>query len=85
MYLAIPTGKKDLLRFNAHRFFNPNTIIESVPDLELEHFLYLNDWKLTEIDLKKGNNIILTTDETCGIFIFRKGARLNVQVKNKKN
>ena len=38
-YLAVPIAKKNLLYFNAHRYFHPATIISAtVPDLTLESF-----------------------------------------------
>lgn len=69
MYLATSVGREDKLRFNAHRVFDPNTIISSLSQMAIVKFVYVNDWKLIDV---KSEIIELDMDETCGIFIFEK-------------
>ena len=46
-YLSVPVGKLDKVVFNAHRVFNPMTIIgELSPELELIEFSYVRNWKI---------------------------------------
>lgn len=75
LYLGVPVEPKDRLVFNAHRIFSPMTIIQEVPQMELEEFAVV-----------KGNNMIaeeITIDKikgelenipnySCGLFVFKK-------------
>ena len=42
LYLGIPIGKERVM-YNAHRIFNPNTIIKELKNLELVEFCAVND------------------------------------------
>ncbi|MCR5833639.1 MAG: DUF268 domain-containing protein [Selenomonadaceae bacterium] len=47
LYFSVPVGKKEKLVFNAHRIFNPMTIInELAPELVLSEFSYIANWKI---------------------------------------
>ena len=56
-YLSVPVGNTNRVQFNAHRIFNPLTIIDEVsPELNLHEFSYIADWKINTI-FKGGNDI----------------------------
>ena len=46
-YLSVPVGRKDRLEWNAHRIFNPCSILaEMLPEVTLSEFSYIADWKI---------------------------------------
>lgn len=56
-YFSVPVGKTEKLMFNAHRIFNPITIVEEMtPDLALHEFSYIADWKINTC-VKGDNNL----------------------------
>lgn len=72
LYLVTSVGERDVLEFNAHRVFNPNTIVTKLKGLKLERFLYRNDWELVEVGINKELPSLKGIHNTCGVFIFEK-------------
>lgn len=69
LYLSVPIGKQRI-EFNAHRVFNPDTIISEAATLglKLERFAYLDD----NIVLKQEfNSEIKSLYYGCGMFTFK--------------
>lgn len=52
LYLAVPVSNKDKLCFNAHRIFNPKTIINEFNNMRLLEFSYVSDYKIHNVDLE---------------------------------
>lgn len=72
LYFSTPVGK-EAVYFNAHRVFNPKTILEAFSDLELVSFSVVNDsGKFKEkVDPSKYTNL----NYGCGMFLFTKKAK----------
>lgn len=80
-YLAVPVGREEKLVFNAHRIFNPMTIInEMAPELILHEFSCVANWKIYTL-FKGGGDVAalksivdsrLVGDYVTGLFTFRK-------------
>ena len=70
LYLAVPIANRDVLHFNAHRVFNPITIINQVLGAELLEFRYIKNMNISKpiIELAKEDY----GEYSCGLFIFRK-------------
>ncbi len=69
LYLSVPVGKEQKLCFNAHRIYNPKTIVDALPNMKLISWAYIHDNKIYE-----GGGIedsCLGTYD-CGMFIFEK-------------
>lgn len=69
LYLAVPIGREKIC-FNAHRVFNPDTIINYLQPLMLVEFSVITDEEkyLQFVSPKKYAN----QDYACGLFIFKK-------------
>lgn len=75
LYLSVPIGP-ERIEFNAHRVFNPITIIKMLePDFILKAFSYVDDHgdlhKNIELE-NKGFQDSFNCHYGCGIFIFKK-------------
>ena len=68
LYFSVPIGNEQKVMFNAHRIFSPETIVESLPALELVSFAFIHDNKIIETDIKNAE----LGDYDCGLFVFRK-------------
>jgi hypothetical protein len=69
LYFAVPIGK-EATYFNAHRVFNPNTIISYFPGLRLEEFSAVND---AGHFIKQANlQDFVSSNYSCGMFKFVK-------------
>ena len=72
-YLGLPVGNEEKVCFNAHRIFNPNTIINTLNELELISFAYIHDFHVYETNPEDINGIQKSLGEyDCGLFVFRK-------------
>lgn len=86
-YFEVPVGKRDRVRFNAHRIFRPATIVETLaPTLQLERFecVHNGESKVTPYFFGEGKSFSETLqqienitdrfigEEDDGIFVFRK-------------
>lgn len=78
-YLSVPIGNHEKVCFNAHRIFNPKTIIDVAEncDMKIITLAVVHNNKLEEYDftMSKTNisSIISTLGEyDCGIFTFKK-------------
>jgi len=72
LYLSVPIGESDQVHFNAHRVFNPKTVLSWVSkELVLQRFDYVDDagdlFKDVEID-----DLGVGLNYGCGIYTFRK-------------
>lgn len=72
----MPVGRVEKVCFNAHRIFNPVTIIENFDELELLSFAYVeNGERIVEVPVekvKKGNINKILSDYCAGMFVFTK-------------
>ena len=67
LYIVTSVGKKNLLRFNAHRVFRPKTIIDQIDkEMELQFFGIVENWSLKQCDIE------LDQKEIGGVFVFKK-------------
>lgn len=69
LYLSVPIGNENRLVFNAHRIFNPNTIMNEMKGFNLEEFFYIKNYAVFKT---KPEMYSETADYLCGIFVFRK-------------
>lgn len=70
LYLGVPIGKEKLF-YDAHRVFSPETIVESLPELNLVSFSYVNDegaYKTGGVDFE----VMPMMKYGCGLFEFTK-------------
>ncbi len=82
LYLSVPVGNTERVEFNAHRIFDPLTIIREVgTGLNIEEFTFFRNGKRTTYDLSRASETEEVLEYTrdnmmgpydCGIFIFRK-------------
>lgn len=74
LYFSIPVGKNEKLCFNAHRIFNPKTIINVFNKLKLEKMYLIHNMEVYEYNEKDilSDNYKIIGDYDCGIFIFSK-------------
>lgn len=73
LYLAVPVSYENKLCFNAHRIFNPNTIIKEFDEMELLEFSYVMDYKIHTVKLDSLDESIKNiTKYSAGLFEFRK-------------
>lgn len=76
LYLSVPCQNHNELQFNAHRIFNPITIIKELYKFELLEFSYIHNYIITAVSLQNGNipNEIIQNlpNYCCGMFIFEK-------------
>jgi len=68
-YMSIPVGRERTC-FNAHRIFNPKTIVDMLNDFKLLEFsLVDDDAKFTQrISIEEGDSL----EYGCGLFVFEK-------------
>ena len=77
LYLSLPIGK-ERVEFNAHRVFDPRTIIELTrPDMDLERFSFVDDngrlhENVFQTDGGEDWDTLSQLDYGCGIFELRK-------------
>ncbi len=72
-YFSVPVGPENVLCFNAHRIFAPNTIISTLDEMKLVSFRYIHAMKVTDVNVElydKLNTVVHEYD--CGLFIFTK-------------
>ena len=69
LYVSVPIGRERIC-FNAHRVFNPETIVKYFHNLELLDFSLVNDNKnfIEHADYKQFDHL----EYGCGMFIFTK-------------
>lgn len=70
LYLSVPIGDEEKVCFNAHRIFNPLTIIEELTCMELVEFSYIENMEIKKCNPRNENNKY--GPYSCGLFIFRK-------------
>jgi SAM-dependent methyltransferase len=68
LYFSVPIGV-ERVEFNAHRVFDPSTVIEQLSDLTLVDFAVVHDGQLIEnADWRNYRE----TSYSCGLFVFSK-------------
>lgn len=74
LYLSVPVSRENRVRFNAHREFEIHEIPNALkPYCELKKFVYIQDAKIIEVDVKKDfESYKLNQDYLCGCYIFEK-------------
>ena len=72
-YLAVPVGRDNALYFNAHRVFDPRTIVEQLSEMELVSFSYIKNYDVIAVDLNRFGAVCDELDKyECGLFCFEK-------------
>ncbi len=72
-YLALPVGNKNRLCFNAHRIFLPELVIQTLDEMELVSFSYIQDYTIYSVPVEDMKNIRSCLGKyDCGLFVFRK-------------
>jgi len=69
LYFSVPIGKERVV-FNAHRVFNPKTIIERFAALDLVYFAAVND-EGNMVNPAHWQNFV-DSQYSCGLFIYKK-------------
>jgi len=69
LYLSVPIGRERIC-FNAHRVFNPKTIVEYFPDLKLIEFSVVDDNGMLHENTNWQD--FQLQDYGCGLFLFEK-------------
>lgn len=73
LYLSVPIGHRNHVVYNAHRIFNPQTIISEMADMVLVKFAYIEDYKICEVEnFDKIADVVEGKDYLCGCFVFCK-------------
>ena len=85
MFLSVPVGKTERVCFNAHRIFNPMTIIEELyPEMRLLEFACIHIGKITSLDFRNNSNYLkmknvieeytikMLGEYDCGVFLFER-------------
>ena len=75
IYVSVPCGNQDKVVFNAHRIFNPYTIINEFSDCVLQSFAYVKDYKIKEYSISEMEKSKIEENigaYACGMFVFIK-------------
>ncbi|MCR5557397.1 MAG: DUF268 domain-containing protein [Butyrivibrio sp.] len=85
LILSVPVGKTERVCFNAHRIFNPATIVNELnPEMSLLEFTCIHDTRTTTLDFvsnrdyEKMQNVLdeytrnKLGEYDCGIFVFER-------------
>jgi len=73
LYLAVPVSNEDKLCFNAHRIFNPKTIINEFYEMKLLEFSYISNYKIHKVNLDNLDQSIKDIKKySAGLFEFIK-------------
>ena len=72
LYLSVPIGTENRLYFNAHRMFEIHMIPTVLTEMELEKFVYIDNFEIIEILPGSFSDVQLQKDYLCGIYVFRK-------------
>ena len=67
LYLSVPVGRQRVV-FNSHRVFDPRTIIQALPELELVRFAAINDQERL-VDPARPEELA-QANYGCGLFVF---------------
>ncbi len=72
-YLGLPVGNKNKVIYNAHRIFEPATVVHALPYLELESFAYIHNYTIYTAEVSEIESLFHKLgDYDCGLFVFRK-------------
>ncbi len=76
-YFSLPVGKEQKVCFNAHRIFDPHTIVNELPDLDFLSFAVVHDYKVIEYTPDQFDEACSKLGSyDCGMFIFKKKTSL---------
>lgn len=73
LFLVVPVGKVSVVRFNAHRIYSYDAVLEMFNTLALESFSFVNDDSeppRLKIDALRSDT--LSSNYGCGCFVFRR-------------
>lgn len=70
LYFSVPLGK-ERVEFNAHRVFNPQTIIRTFSELDLTNFAVVLNGQLHEL-IEMDSLKDMANGYACGLFIFKR-------------
>ena len=73
LYLSVPIGIKDKVVFNAHRIFQPMTVINLFNCMKLTELYIINPsgCGFNKVNIREINNIHIE-EYSCGVFVFEK-------------
>jgi hypothetical protein len=73
LYIGVPIGPENSVVFNAHRIFNPLTVIEKFDKMDLVEFSYIDNYSIKKIEINNiANEIDKIPNYSCGLFEFVK-------------
>lgn len=52
LYFSVPVGKNEGIIYNAHRIFNPKTVVAVFDEMKLMEFSYIQNYHI----LQRGSN-----------------------------
>ncbi len=73
LFIVVPVGKDSVVRFNAHRIYSYDAVLEMFSTLALESFSFVNDDSeppRLKIDALRSDTF--SSNYGCGCFVFRK-------------
>jgi len=71
LLMVVPMGEESIIRFNAHRIYNYQTLVNMFQDLDLVEFTFWND-KSDNFKRHSDLSDIKDSEYGCGCFVFRK-------------
>jgi SAM-dependent methyltransferase len=72
LLIVVPVAERARIRFNGHRIYNYQKVIQLFYDLELIEFSFLNDVNLNKFTRFASFKDITGSNYGCGCFVFRK-------------
>ena len=72
LYISVPIGTRDVLKYNAHRIFEIHTIPGFLEQCELVKVAYIENYRIYQIKIEEFPAFTLNTQYACGMYIFRK-------------
>jgi hypothetical protein len=72
LLLVVPVGEKSRIQFNAHRVYQPEWIVEQLPELQLQEFYFIPGQKGTPEIISAHSQSISGENYGCGCFWFKK-------------
>jgi hypothetical protein len=73
LFLVVPVGKDSVVRFNAHRIYSYEAVLEMFETLSLESFSFVNDdGTPPRLTMNASKASTVSSNYGCGCFIFRK-------------
>lgn len=77
LYFSVPVGKNEGIIYNAHRIFNPKTVVAVFDEMKLMEFSYIQNYHIYTYCKEEAIRRIMSDnidlgEYDCGIFVFQK-------------